>query len=223
MTNSRHQGEREVAGFNGNNPTGLTLVNVHESQALHSDQRLHTQSTAGGSGSSTPLEGHRFVTELAQMSVPVGRNRRMTWSGYHLKSTVQLLWSMFFVQMFELEAAEHMSAKERKTRRAEFVSWLFTLTSPLLVFVKMGRLPFAVVEMSECVFEKYTKRYVRSFPREGQHEKETQRGGKCEPHLEFASEGQADCTQNCGAKGLLSRHSVNDCHIAKAHFLSFGF
>lgn len=35
---------------------GLTLVLVQGSQDLHGAQRLHTQSTAGGSGSSTPLK-----------------------------------------------------------------------------------------------------------------------------------------------------------------------
>lgn len=35
---------------------GLTLVLVQGSQELHWDQRLQTQFTAGGSGSSRPLE-----------------------------------------------------------------------------------------------------------------------------------------------------------------------
>lgn len=35
---------------------GLTLVLVQGSQDLHGAQRLQTQSTAGGSGSSTPLK-----------------------------------------------------------------------------------------------------------------------------------------------------------------------
>lgn len=35
---------------------GLTLVLVQGSQELHGAQRLQTQSTAGGSGSSTPLK-----------------------------------------------------------------------------------------------------------------------------------------------------------------------